>query len=133
MRVLNDRRKTLSDRRRKTTKNHLTGILGGAIWCVGMSFSIIASGKAGTARLKVSVRAAPAARLRGGEAVLDAGDLKALDDARGGIDEGAVEVEEDGGEGGCAGHVRVYRSFLRGSLQWTQCIQTSSLSAHSSM
>jgi len=30
-------------------KNHLTGILGGVIWCVGMSFSIIASDKAGTA------------------------------------------------------------------------------------
>jgi glucose uptake protein len=30
-------------------KNHLTGILGGIIWCVGMSFSIIASGKAGAA------------------------------------------------------------------------------------
>lgn len=30
-------------------KNHITGILGGAIWCVGMSFSIIASGKAGPA------------------------------------------------------------------------------------
>jgi len=30
-------------------KNHLTGILGGVIWCIGMSFSIIASGKAGTA------------------------------------------------------------------------------------
>lgn len=30
-------------------KNHLTGVLGGMIWCVGMSFSIIASGKAGTA------------------------------------------------------------------------------------
>jgi glucose uptake protein len=30
-------------------KNHLTGILGGAIWCLGMSFSIIASGKAGPA------------------------------------------------------------------------------------
>lgn len=29
--------------------NHITGILGGAIWCVGMSFSIIASGKAGPA------------------------------------------------------------------------------------
>jgi len=28
---------------------HLTGILGGAIWCVGMTFSIIASGKAGFA------------------------------------------------------------------------------------
>lgn len=25
------------------------GILGGAIWCIGMSFSIIASGKAGLA------------------------------------------------------------------------------------
>lgn len=30
-------------------KNHLTGILGGMIWCVGMSFSIIASDKAGPA------------------------------------------------------------------------------------
>ncbi len=30
-------------------KNHVTGILGGIIWCVGMSFSIIASGKAGPA------------------------------------------------------------------------------------
>jgi len=30
-------------------KNHVTGVLGGAIWCVGMSFSIIASGKAGPA------------------------------------------------------------------------------------
>jgi glucose uptake protein len=30
-------------------QNHITGILGGAIWCVGMSFSIIASGKAGPA------------------------------------------------------------------------------------
>jgi glucose uptake protein len=34
---------------RGSAKNHLTGILGGTIWCVGMSFSIIASGKAGTA------------------------------------------------------------------------------------
>jgi glucose uptake protein len=30
-------------------KNHITGILGGVIWCMGMSFSIIASGKAGPA------------------------------------------------------------------------------------
>ena len=30
-------------------KNHLMGILGGMIWCVGMSFSIIASGRAGPA------------------------------------------------------------------------------------
>jgi len=29
--------------------NHITGLLGGAIWCLGMSFSIIASGKAGPA------------------------------------------------------------------------------------
>jgi glucose uptake protein len=29
--------------------NHLTGILGGVIWCIGMSFNIIASGKAGAA------------------------------------------------------------------------------------
>lgn len=30
-------------------KEHLTGILGGMIWCVGMTFSIIAAGKAGFA------------------------------------------------------------------------------------
>jgi glucose uptake protein len=30
-------------------RNHLTGVLGGVIWCIGMSFSIIASGKAGAA------------------------------------------------------------------------------------
>lgn len=30
-------------------KNHLMGILGGIIWCTGMSFNIIASGKAGPA------------------------------------------------------------------------------------
>ena len=29
--------------------NHITGILGGMIWCVGMTFSIIASEKAGPA------------------------------------------------------------------------------------
>jgi len=32
-----------------SAKNHITGILGGSIWCLGMSFSIIASGKAGPA------------------------------------------------------------------------------------
>ena len=32
-----------------SAKNHLLGILGGSIWCLGMSFSIIASGKAGPA------------------------------------------------------------------------------------
>lgn len=31
------------------TKEHLTGILGGMIWCIGMTFSIIAAGKAGFA------------------------------------------------------------------------------------
>ena len=30
-------------------RNHITGILGGSIWCLGMSFSILASGKAGPA------------------------------------------------------------------------------------
>jgi glucose uptake protein len=30
-------------------KEHFTGILGGIIWCIGMTFSIIASGKAGYA------------------------------------------------------------------------------------
>jgi glucose uptake protein len=31
------------------TRDHLIGVLGGVIWCVGMSLSIIASGKAGPA------------------------------------------------------------------------------------
>ena len=31
------------------SKEHITGILGGMIWCIGMSFSIIAAGKAGYA------------------------------------------------------------------------------------
>ncbi|MBC8085002.1 MAG: multidrug DMT transporter permease [Hymenobacter sp.] len=30
-------------------RSHLMGVLGGAVWCVGMSFSILASGKAGPA------------------------------------------------------------------------------------
>ncbi len=30
-------------------KNHIPGVLGGSIWCLGMSLSIIASGKAGAA------------------------------------------------------------------------------------
>ncbi|GMQ25066.1 GRP family sugar transporter [Algoriphagus sp. oki45] len=34
---------------RGSLKTHLTGILGGLIWCVGMSFSIIAADKAGPA------------------------------------------------------------------------------------
>jgi glucose uptake protein len=34
---------------RGTLRNHVTGILGGIIWCTGMSFSIIASDKAGPA------------------------------------------------------------------------------------
>jgi glucose uptake protein len=32
-----------------TFSNHITGIFGGIIWCIGMSFSIIASGKASPA------------------------------------------------------------------------------------
>jgi glucose uptake protein len=32
-----------------TSRSHLMGIAGGLIWCIGMSFSIIASGKAGPA------------------------------------------------------------------------------------
>jgi len=32
-----------------SAKTHLTGVLGGIIWCIGMSFSIIAAGKAGYA------------------------------------------------------------------------------------
>jgi len=38
-----------SDYFKGTFKLHLVGILGGAIWCVGMSFSMIASGEAGYA------------------------------------------------------------------------------------
>ncbi|KAA6438980.1 multidrug DMT transporter permease [Dyadobacter flavalbus] len=32
-----------------TFRNHLMGMLGGAIWCIGMSFNILASGQAGPA------------------------------------------------------------------------------------
>lgn len=38
-----------SDYFKGVTKDHFIGILGGTIWCVGMSLSIIASGKAGPA------------------------------------------------------------------------------------
>jgi glucose uptake protein len=38
-----------SDYFRGNLRSHLTGICGGIIWCVGMSFSIIASDKAGPA------------------------------------------------------------------------------------
>ena len=34
---------------RGSFRNHMTGVLGGSIWCLGMSFNIIASGKAGPA------------------------------------------------------------------------------------
>ncbi|MEI8059403.1 MAG: GRP family sugar transporter, partial [Ferruginibacter sp.] len=40
---------TFSNYFKGTLKDHLVGILGGVIWCVGMSLSIIASGKAGPA------------------------------------------------------------------------------------
>lgn len=40
---------SFSDYFKGITKDHLIGILGGAIWCVGMSMSIVASGKAGPA------------------------------------------------------------------------------------
>ncbi|PWT99314.1 MAG: multidrug DMT transporter permease [Bacteroidetes bacterium] len=40
---------SFSDYLHGSFKNHFMGILGGMIWCVGMSFSIIASGKAGPA------------------------------------------------------------------------------------
>ena len=42
-------RVSYSDYFKGSLKDHITGIFGGAIWCVGMSFSIIASGKAGPA------------------------------------------------------------------------------------
>jgi len=38
-----------SDYFRGNFKSHLTGILGGVIWCIGMAFSIMASDKAGPA------------------------------------------------------------------------------------
>jgi glucose uptake protein len=40
---------TFADYFKGSLKNHLLGILGGSIWCIGMCFSIIASDKAGTA------------------------------------------------------------------------------------
>lgn len=40
---------TYTDYFKGGNRNHLLGILAGAIWCVGMSFNIIASGKAGPA------------------------------------------------------------------------------------
>ncbi len=39
----------LKDYFRGSVRSHLTGLSGGLIWCIGMSFSIIASGKAGPA------------------------------------------------------------------------------------
>jgi len=39
----------MTDYFKGSSRNHLMGILGGVIWCVGMSFSILASGKAGPA------------------------------------------------------------------------------------
>jgi glucose uptake protein len=38
-----------SDYFKGSQKSHLMGVLGGAIWCIGMSFSILASDKAGAA------------------------------------------------------------------------------------
>lgn len=38
-----------SDYFKGNMKTHMTGVLGGIIWCIGMSFSIIASDKAGPA------------------------------------------------------------------------------------
>lgn len=40
---------TYGDYFRGTFRSHLTGILGGGIWCVGMLFSIIAADQAGPA------------------------------------------------------------------------------------
>lgn len=40
---------SFSDYFKGITKDHFIGLLGGAIWCVGMSLSILASGKAGPA------------------------------------------------------------------------------------
>jgi glucose uptake protein len=39
----------MADYFRGSFRSHLTGVLGGAIWCIGMSFSLIASGRAGFA------------------------------------------------------------------------------------
>ena len=40
---------SFSDYFRGSSRSHFMGVLGGAIWCLGMSFSIIASGEAGPA------------------------------------------------------------------------------------
>ena len=37
---------SFSDYFKGVTRNHLIGILGGVIWCIGMSFNILASGVA---------------------------------------------------------------------------------------
>lgn len=42
-------RVTFSNYFKGSVRNHLMGILGGGIWCLGMSFSILASDKAGPA------------------------------------------------------------------------------------
>ena len=39
----------VADYFRGAFRNHVTGMMGGAIWCLGMSLSILASGKAGPA------------------------------------------------------------------------------------
>ncbi len=36
---------TYNDYFKGSLRNHLTGVLGGVVWCIGMSFNIIASGK----------------------------------------------------------------------------------------
>jgi glucose uptake protein len=40
---------SISDYSAGTFRDHMMGILGGIIWCIGMSFSIMASDKAGPA------------------------------------------------------------------------------------
>jgi glucose uptake protein len=40
---------SMADYFRGSLRSHMTGLLGGAIWCVGMSFSILASERAGFA------------------------------------------------------------------------------------
>jgi glucose uptake protein len=40
---------SFADYFRGDARSHLMGVLGGVIWCIGMSFNIIASGKAGPA------------------------------------------------------------------------------------
>ena len=47
--LIGDRRSAFATISRRTCGTHMTGVLGGVIWGAGMSFNLIASGRAGFA------------------------------------------------------------------------------------